>query len=502
MPVTSQHKEYAANSPKWQLVRDSDEGSLSIKLRSKGGNANSLTGMAGTAYLPAPNASDTSSENKERYLAYLERANFVNFTGYTKEGMLGLVFRKKTLLEAKTDVEYLIDDANGDGLSTDQMIKDVTGDVLMLGRYGLLTEYPTAPEGVELTVANVDALGLRANILSYPAESVINWRSVTVGGVSKLSLVVLVEPTEKSDDDFEYESVTYHRVLLLKEVDGKLTYVQNIYDDEDNLVLFESDEVDEDGDKVLTGDIIPKKFDGSTWDEIPFTFVGSVNNDVKVDKAPLYDIAAINIAHYRNSADYEESSFLVGQPTPWFSGLTQGWVDENMEGGVAFGSRAAVLLPEAGAAGLLQANENQMPLKGMEIKERQMVMIGARLIADQGGNETVDAVKIRFSGQNSKLGSILGNVEEAFKKCYGWAGEFMGAAVDETLVKINREFYDASVDPQMLVAKIQLMDRGVIGKTDVREYMRKGNLIDAERTDDDIENEAEDIGSLDNFGGE
>lgn len=491
MPVDSQHKEYSASLSKWELVRDCDEGAKAIKTRSSGGTANSLTGLAGTTYLPAPNASDNSDENKERYLAYLKRANFVNFTGYTKEGMLGLVFRKKTLIETKTALEYLITDANGDGLSTDQMIKDVTGDVLMLGRYGLLVEYPTAESG--LTVEQVRALGLRANILSYPAESVVNWRTEMVGGISMLTMVVLAEPTEVEVDGFEYSNVTYHRVLLLKKIDGKRIYVQNLYDENNDPILWQTEALDEDGAKVMTGDIVPTKFNGSVWSEIPFSFVGSINNDAKVDKAPLYDIAEVNIAHYRNSADYEESSFLVGQPTPWFSGLTQGWVDENMKEGVAFGSRAAVLLPEAGSAGLLQASDNQMPLKGMELKENQMVMIGARLIADQGGNETVDAVKIRFSGQNSKLGSILGNVEEAFKQCYLWAAEFMGGE-SETDITVNREFYDASIDPQMLVANMNLMDRGVIGKTDVRNYMRKGNLIDANRTDDDIDNEAEDIG--------
>ena len=131
------------------------------------------------------------------------------------------------------------------------------------------------------------------------------------------------------------------------------------------------------------------------WDEIPFAFIGSVNNDETVDKAPLYDIAEINVSHYRNSADYEESSFLVGQPTPAFSGLTQSWVDQNMSGGVAFGSRSAILLPENGNAMLLQAGENQMPLKGMEIKEDQMVKIGTRIIQDQSGIETAEAAKHR-----------------------------------------------------------------------------------------------------------
>ena len=56
---------------------------------------------------------------------------------------------------------------------------------------------------------------------------------------------------------------------------------------------------------------------------IPFIFCGALNNSPDVDKSPVYDIAEVNIAHYRNSADYEESCFIAGQATPVLTGLTQ-----------------------------------------------------------------------------------------------------------------------------------------------------------------------------------
>jgi len=489
MPVSSQNSEYSKNLSKWQLVRDCNEGSDAIKSRTGGASSDQIKGEGGTAYLPAPNPTDGSTENKARYRAYRDRANFVNFTGHTKEGMAGLVFRKETQVETDPSIEYLIKNANGGGLSTDQMVKDVAGDVLLTGRYGLLVDYPSAPEG--LTEAQVQELNLRANILPYPPESVINWRTTVIGGKTTLSMVVLVEPTEKENEDsFECETVDYHRVLLLEMIDGKLTYIQKMYDENDEVILYSMPDSEEAIDYI-----IPRDFTGKIWQEIPFTFVGSINNDPKVDKAPLYDIAEVNIAHYRNSADFEESSFLVGQPTPVIMGLTQGWVDSNMKHGIQLGSRAAILLPETGSATLLQADSNQMPEKGMEMKEQQMIKIGTRIIQDQTGNETAEAAKIRFTGQNSKLGSIIKNVEGAFIQCYEWAKLFMGGT-KETTVNINKEFYDASIDPQMLVAHIQLMDRGVIATKDMRDLMRKANLIDSSRTDDEIDDEAEETSPI------
>ena len=43
------------------------------------------------------------------------------------------------------------------------------------------------------------------------------------------------------------------------------------------------------------------------------------------------------------------------------------------------------------------------------------------------------------------------------------------------------------------MAQIQLMDRGVIADTDLRTNLRKGGLIAAGRTDEEIEGESDDI---------
>lgn len=475
MPVDSQHQQYKDNIDKWTLLRDCDQGASKIK-------------AGKTKYLPMPNPEDESTENQSRYKAYLTRANFVNFVGHTKEGMTGMIFRKETNIELDPALEYMKDNINGDGLTADQMIKDVTDDNLLIGRYGLLADYPPAPSG--LTKAQVEGSGLMATIKPYPAESIKNWRTITVGAVTKLSMVVLCEPTEVvSDDGFEVEVKDYHRVLLLKDFDGKLIYVQNLYDENNNLLGSKIGETEE-GDPIVDPDIIPKKSDGSTWNIIPFQFIGAVNNDSSVDKSPIYDIAEINIAHYRNSADYEESCFMVGQPTPYMAGLSQSWVESNFKDGVMLGSRGFLPLPEGGSAGLVQADPNQMPQKGMEIKEQQMIRIGARLIQDVGGVETAEAAKIRFAGQNSKVGTIINNVESAFKRAFEWAGMFMGAS-KEPEVKINKELYDKTLDPQMVMAQIALLDRGVIAKPDLQDNLRSGGLIRSDRTNEEIDAESE-----------
>jgi len=461
MPVNSPHPEHAKYSPQWKLVNDCIEGSKTIKAE-------------GETYLPKPNPDDISTENTKRYDAYKQRANFVNFTGHTKKGMVGMVFRKATKIELDTNLEYLKDNANGGGLTLDQTIRRVLDETLATGRYGLLTDYPAAEKG--LTKAKVKARGLQANILCYTASRILNWRTTVIDGIKKLSLVVLAEDVEKIDaDGFSSDKVTHYRVLKLE--NG--VYIQEMWDE----------------DQEIISTMTPTKFSGGTWDEIPFTFVGSENNDEPVDEAPLYDIAEINISHYMNSADYEESSFMVGQPTTVLTGLTEHWVKEVLKGKIAIGSLGAITLPVESDAKLLQAEPNQMPSKGMEMKEAQMIKVGAKLIQDtgKGAAETAEGAKIRFAGETSQLAGIVGNITAAIMQCLTWAGEYMNST-GENIITINDQFYDISLDAQQVMSLIQLADRGDIGQDDVRDLLRKSGWLNPEKTDDDIDGNKDDTG--------
>ena len=473
MPVSDLNPDYTNKLTQWEMVRDCVCGSQAVKSRN-----------SGKRYLPAPNESDESKSNTARYQSYLFRAVYANITGNTKEGLLGMVFNREMTVDLPAQIEYLEADFTGGGLSLDQAVKEILGDTLELGRYGLLVDYPEADQG--LTQAEVTNLNFAATVKMYPAESVINWKTDKFGSQTKLSMVVLREPVDVyADDGFSFDTLIYHRHLFMDEG----VYKQVLYNEADEVVFFD----DEAGQPEF--EIVPRKSDGSTWSEIPFIFVGSENNDEIPDKSPLIDIAEVNLAHYRNSADYEESSFMVGQPTLILSGLNQTYIDKVLKDGLMLGSRAAIPLNEGGSGELLQADPNQMPLEGMKTKEELMVKLGAKIIQDVNGNETVDAAKMRFAGQNSKLGVIVGNVEDAIIKCFGWAMEFMGGTGDVEY-KMNRQFYDLSIDPQLIMAGIQLMDRGTIAKSDMQDKLRETGFLSADRSNEDINNEAEAVNIL------
>jgi len=464
MPVETQHPQYTLYAPVWTKTRDAVKGAVCVKDKKH-------------IYLPVPDAEthdDRIGSETLRYKQYIKRAVFTNFTGRTKNALVGAAFRKEMKYELPESLQYLIEDATGDGLGLEQLAKDELANILETGRTFFLVDYPQV--GGDLSLEDIAKLDLRPSIVPYTAEQVVNWKTDVLAGRKMLSMIVLAENYNSDEDEFGHDSETQYRVLRLTN-EG---YSQQIY--RDNYPIGEP--------------IFPKRADGSNWDIIPAIFVGSKNNDSTIDDAPLADIADVNIAHYRNSADYEESCFITGQPTLFIthSLSPDQWHDYNPEG-IKLGSRAGHVLGETGSATLLQPNANNLVLEAMKAKEAQMVAIGARIVTDRGGNETAEGARIRFASENSVLGDIVGNLTSGLAQCVKWCMDFAGGE-QEFSIEINREFYDKSVDPQLIMSMVQLMDRQIISDQDIFDRLRAAGIIEGSRTLEDVREELGDLSPM------
>jgi hypothetical protein len=454
--------EYTEALPGWQLVKRCVAGPREVRKYDE--------------YLPMPDPLNVSEENLARYQQLKRRAMFLNVTGRTRTGLMGAVFRKTAEVELPAAINYLLENVSGDGASLEQLCKEATGECLDTGRGGFLVDYPKVqmPEGqTSLTVAQ--AAKARAYVHFYPAESIVNWREDVIDGVKRLTLVVLHEKiNDPTEDGFEFVAKDQYRALML--VGGR--YIQRVYS-EDRLDGEESE---------------PKDKTGKTFDHIPFHFFGAQNNDASIDKAPLEDLAEVNILHYGNSATVEESGFIASQPTLFLTSDMQPDEFKMLNpNGMHIGSRRGYMLGKAGSAIMLQANETQLARELMKDKEEQMLMIGARIVQQGGGAETAEAVRIRYSSDNSVLGTIAGNVSEAIRLALFDAQRFMMDAVDETgtVFWLNQEFFDQVMDAQAILAQVQLWQQGIIAKKDLRTNLRQAGVIESDRTDDDIDEDRE-----------
>lgn len=459
--------ELAAQAPAIKLISDVLAGPGRVKAEKE-------------TYLPRPDPTDKSEDNNARYDAYLARALLLGATGQTLEALVGQVFAKDPVVELPPQMEGLLDDADGRGLSLDGLAKEALRAVLSRARCGILVDHPAAPAEAPRSKADTERLGLRPVLSVWPSESVVNWRE----GAAGLEMVVLKESVLASDDGFESVYEIGYRRLLLAPVGT-----------EGRVVVVETWRKDKSGWR-LESETIPKDASGRPFAEIPFAFAGWRDNSADPDPLPLEALARLEIGHYRNSADYEEACFIAGQPTPVFAGVTEDWVVRVMKNRVKLGSRQGIAVPPGATASLLQAAPNSMPKEAMELKEAQMAKIGAKLVEPSQVSKTATEASLQASAESSVLGSAASNVSKAVENALRFAALYYGVDLGEgeselLAYELNTDFSLAKLSAQDRQQLLLEWQGGGITFEEYRWNLKKGGVayLDDEEAKDGLETE-------------
>ncbi len=459
--VAFMRTELASVIAQYNLIRDCLSGETAIK-------------AAREAYLPMPESdkkgcAEQGPAVKARYNALLLRAVFYNVTRRTLSGLLGQVFMRDPEIKIPAALEFIKVDATGAGVDLNQIAKKALSYVLGYSRGGLFVDYPATEEGA--TQEQLQAGNIRPTINEYAPMNIINWRVREVGAKQLLSLVVLYEGFCSADDGFEIKLSPQFRVLRLLD---DLTYQVELWREENPSAYDET--------KIKNAPYVqhtvfnPKGPDGEPLREIPFYFMGSENNDSNIDNPVMYDLASINIAHYRNSADYEETCFMVGQATPVITGITEDWLKDVLKGKVNFGSRGGIPLPVGADAKLLQAEENSMLKEAMENKERQMVALGAKLVEQKQVQRTAFETKVEATSEGSILSTCSVNVSIAIESALKACAMFMGLPQDGITYKLNKDFDISRMTPEEQAKYVDYWQKSAITFNEMRTGLRKGGI--------------------------
>lgn len=419
--------------------------------------------------LPSPDPK-IAADATQRYSDYVKYAVWTGVTGSTHSGYMGALFRKPPEVDVPSQIDYIKKSIDGASKSAETFAKYACSELLQAGLFGILVDYPDAPAG-SITVAQKAALGLRPRALAYPLESIINWQAETVGGVDVVTLVVLKEVSRKEDalNEFSHDTETRYRVLRLRN-EG---YTQQIYDDGATAIGKE---------RLILAD-------GKPIPVITFIFVGSERNEPRHQCPPLSDIASLNIAHYRNSADYEESMRTSGNPTLFLTSdmSAQQFADANPDG-ISLGSRRGHFLGANGDAKLLQMTEVSALERAMAEKIESMQRLGAKLATQGGGVETAEAARIRAAAETSVLSTIASNVSDAMTLAIRYMAAFEGVTVNDGDIEfsINREFFPETFDAQEMTAMTAMVTQGILPASAVFGRLRQAGKIPATMTDEEI----------------
>ena len=453
--VKSQHREYIANFPRWKKIRD-------------------VLGANCKSYLRDVGSSEPDKEyGAQRQKDYADGAVFYNFTKRTLSGMVGAVMRKPPEVKLPSGVEYLLDNCDGAGIGLVQQSQDALKEIDSMGRGGLLSD-GSIVDGMSMADQNSGLLNAR--IQFYPAESIIDWQEDVIGSAKILTQVRLREVYEYKSENDEFTTLIGERIRVIELVDRK--YQQRVFT------------FDNTGSQLGDVKVIEPRFgkNKTPINYIPFTFIGSDNNDSSVDAPPLETLADINIGHYRNSADVEESSFITSQPTLMVypgQNMNASQFAEANPNGIRLGSRMGHNLGSGGGSELLQAAESNLALSLMEKKENQAVMAGAQLITPTI-QVTAEAARLQRGADTSIMVTIAQNVSQAYEKAIAWCCEFMGVT-GEVVFELNTEMFMQQLTAQDRAQWIADINAGLMPMRAYYAAMRAAGATNW--TDEEIEEE-------------
>ena len=414
MPINTHYNGYDLAVKKSTLVRDFAEGEFSVKAKEE-------------VYLPALGGQDVDDYN-----AYLERGYLVPAVEPTALAIIGAIMRIDPVFDPVGSINYLLEDFDGEGNSSTNFVEGIIKQLLYAGSAGYLIEYTD-----------------KAIVKEYTKESIIN--------VSPDYIVLMQEYQEQDKKDKFLQHTKKEYLELTYDENGN--YIQNIWRQAK-------------GKEFVIVDIITPTNRGQSLTRIPFVFSNVLSSD-----PVLLHLSNINHKQYMQSTDESHGLHWTALPTGFIFGeLTdsKGRKKQITVGAGSFNhiddSDARVELLEFKGAGLtaLRASINE--------KVENMASIGATMLTDSsGGVRSAKTATIEASSQTATLSTIANTVDSVMSNILEILAEWMGASVPP--FEVNRDFIDSNLDPQSLLAYLQVYQSGGMSLNSFLNLLVKGELL-------------------------
>ena len=407
MAIDSKHPMYTVFKPLQDKCVDVYEGEDIIKAKGK-------------TYTPK-----LSGQTESQYDNYRNRGMLNPAMQKTIEVLTGMMLHKKPTIKVPAQMEYILEDATGTGLSIYQFIKMMTEQIFLTGRYGVLQDRDTT--GSE-----------RVFLIGNKAQDIHNWLEVD----NELDALVLEDSGYIQGED-RYDSVLQERLkeIIFIEHDGGLTPAVIIHT--------------KDKKGYQPGAAIPLTVKGASLEEIPFTFVNTLGASSDLQKPPFLDLVNVILSHWKNSVDLEHGRHWCALPTPWISGMQQINTVVKPDGTTpaaptfSIGSENAWLLGKESKVGMLEFTGAGLAslVEAINNKEKLIATIGASWLAGQKkGVETAEAARINKAGDSATLTTVATAIESALIDILNKVAMWEGIDNPEIEVQLNKDFIDSSLD--------------------------------------------------------
>jgi len=429
-------------------------------------------------YIPDPRYIDGKARTAQaiaEYNSYLEGAEYDDFVSPTVSAWVGLLNLSKCEFELPPVIDYLENNADGDGTSLTALMSMAASNVFQTKYHGLLVEYGMGLPDIQtntLTRSEQRDLGIQVSIKSYKRESIRDWGFTNIGGVKKLSYLKLSETVEVRGENNTLSTATNYLTLALD--DDGYYYQKKDYQNAEN---------------KNTTEIIYPEANRNKLTEIPFVFLMDEETEpgfIPRKMGPIYPIAKKAIARMRTSADLNRSLKITGVPGVF----TKGWKvnDDELfvqlnEGrrNIAFG--ASNNLPNDVTVDIVQMAGSGQPLfEKMDRNQEEAKALGARFDFQKNKNQTATESNNIKQKETAMLINAASEIEYCFEKILYWASMFEGDE-QETQVTINKDFSNVKLSPEERKAVRDDVTMGLISKEQAIQIYIDGGILPKDSLD-------------------
>jgi len=423
MPINTKYEGYDLAISKSTRVRDFADGEFTVKDK-------------GEVYLPK-----LGGQTESEYESYLTRGFIIPTVEPTANAVSGAIMRKPALFDPDSNLDYILEDIDGNNTDLTKFTGDMIKELLYAGAVGYLVEFTDKPI-----------------VKRYAKESIINISD---------DYIVLTQTYQEQDKKDKYKQKTKTEYLELTFNESGY-YIQNLWRETNGKKGFS-----------IVESFMPTNR-GEPLSEIPFV----LTNELKCDPLLLH-LANVNLDQYRMSTDHRHGLHWTALPTLFLFGDLRDESGNKKQIKVGAGSANHIDDTEARVELLEFTGQGIGSLKAaIDDNVKTMASIGAKMLVDgSSGVKSAETSRIEASSETAILSTIANTVDNTIQSLLEIMAEWQGVSAPE--YAINRDFIDIKLEPQALLAYLQVYQSGGMSLMSFLSLLVKGELLPKNVTAED-----------------
>ncbi len=387
--------------------------------------------------------------------------------------MAGKPFAKPvTLTDSTPQIDEYLNDVDMQGRDLHSFSASLFDAAIRYGLAGVMVDYTRVPSSVQ-TLAEERSIGARPYFVHIRHDQILGWKIQEIQGAAKLTQLRIAESAEV--DDGEYGVAIKKRVRV--HYRGRWELYQ---------------EPDKGGEYTLIDQGVT-----ANVQDIPFVPFYGRRLGLMMGQSPLLDLAHLNVKHWQEQSDQDDSTRFARKRLLVFSGVS----DSDMTTVTASSSSALRFDNVGSTVQVVQGSAESVTVGRSEIAalEAQCIQTGAELMVSQAGSRTATEDQNDAEANKSELLRIVESFEDALNQCFVYMAEWIGSQQVPT-VQLFKDFTALTLAEASAQLLLQVNQAGKLSDESLFEQLQRRGILspDVKWADEKerIENQGTALGAL------